>query len=31
LIEKMSDILMEKEYLTRDEFNDLMDNDEWDD
>lgn len=31
LIEKMSDILMEKEYLTRDEFNDLMKNEGWDD
>ena len=27
LIEKMSKILLEKEYLTRDEFKDLMDND----
>jgi hypothetical protein len=26
LIEKMSKILLEKEYLTRDEFKDLMDN-----
>jgi len=31
LIEKMSKILLEKEYLTKDEFNELMKNGWWDD